>query len=47
MIEAVSDLIDEGKIQLFCTDSLDDEGWLPTTLISRIVQIEHRAFSTM
>lgn len=27
MIEAVSDLIDEGKIQLFCTDSLDDEGW--------------------
>ena len=31
MVDAVADLVDAGKVQLFCTDSADDMGWYATS----------------
>lgn len=39
MIHTIEHLIDEGKIQLFCCDSIDEESWSPSHLSN-----EHRTY---
>lgn len=39
MIKTVENLIDEGRLQIFCCDSIDEESWSPSDLSN-----EHRTY---
>ncbi len=39
MVDTIADVIEQGKVQLFCCDSIDPESWSPSSL-----DVHHRSY---